>query len=112
MEVHWVDGKLCASTLFKALLACGIYPEANQFCNLWYDDGELNSNTVRFAKGAQPRVVALGRKVSLQLKRLGIAHVYLTHPAARGKIRTARLYMEHVRKTLTGPLTIIRGEKP
>lgn len=107
MEVKWEHGRLCASTLFRALLACGIYPEHHSFRNLWYDDGELDPNTVRFARGAQPRVVALGRKVSCKLQKLGVAHVYLTHPAARGKIRTTRLYMEHVRRTLTGPLKII-----
>jgi hypothetical protein len=104
MKVTWKDGRLCAGTLFRALAACGLDPchYRDRICNLWYDDGILNPNTVRFAKGAQPNVIALGAKVSVELRRLGIGHTLMTHPAARGKIRQTAAYFRHVRETIFG----------
>lgn len=100
MNVRWEDGRLAACTLFKALVANGVQPDRNRFHNLWYDDGELNPNTLRIARGAQPFVIALGKKVSRELTRHGIKHRYLVHPAARGKVRDTREYRRLVKEAL------------
>lgn len=45
-------------------------------------------------------IVALGKRVSVALARLGIDHVALVHPAARGRIRKRERYIKHVADTL------------
>jgi len=42
----------------------------------------------------------MGRKVEKELKRYGIEHEYIHHPAARGKIRIIENYKAHVREQL------------
>jgi hypothetical protein len=97
MGVTWKDGRL-----LRALPDCGIGLEHLRDHNLWYDDGELNASVVRWAKDCQPNVVALGGKASAELARLGIRHTYLTHTAARNRIRTTANYIRHVRQVLLG----------
>lgn len=100
LNVSWKDGKLCAGTLFRALTAVGYRVNPHHFHNLWYDDGEMNPNTLRFAQGAAPFIIALGNKVSGELRRLKIAHRKMIHPAARGRIRTTKAYFSHVKRVL------------
>ena len=45
-------------------------------------------------------VVAMGRKVSNALKKEGIEHKFIYHPATRGKIRKKELYCQHVKEQL------------
>jgi len=116
----WIDGRLAAKPLFEALAAMGIDPTAHEFINLFTDP----PITRRHLKGWRPKVqdglaaslktcakvriyVALGQRVSRELTRLGIDHVALVHPAARGRIRLRRRYIKHVQDTL-GPVLKVR----
>jgi hypothetical protein len=45
-------------------------------------------------------VIALGRVVQRTLTRYAIPFVPLTHPAARGRIRTRAVYQAHVAEVL------------
>jgi len=42
----------------------------------------------------------MGRKVERELKKHQISHLYIHHPAARGKIRIIENYKAHVRGQL------------
>lgn len=102
MMVTWEDGRLAASTLFKALAKLGLDPYRSRFYNFWYDDGEPNPNVLRAIRTSSCPVVALGRKVSAALTAIGVNHIKMTHPAARGKIRKAAKYEAHVKDALQG----------
>jgi hypothetical protein len=45
-------------------------------------------------------VVAMGKKVQVELERRGIAHAAIVHPAARGRIREKSRYAAHVQEVL------------
>jgi hypothetical protein len=94
MKVKWADGRLAAKQLFDALLACGLKPDEQEFCN-WFEGGKTK------VRNYQGLIVAMGRKVSNALTKEGIEHKFIIHPAARGKIRTKELYIEHVKQNLT-----------
>lgn len=106
----WQDGHLAAKPLFEALEAMGIEPAAQHFINL-YTDPPANHRgryVPKIDDGAVTRLrispwikVALGRRVSDELTKLGIDHVALVHPAARGKIRKRARYVAHVKERLT-----------
>lgn len=121
----WADGRLAAKPLFEALRAMGVDPAAHSFVNLFADP--VDTHTRPASLRAEPKIdhgtvaslreclrggtricVALGRRVSLELTRLGIAHVALVHPAARGRIRKRHRYINHVKTTL-GPALGQRG---
>lgn len=94
MGVTWEDGRLAAKQLFDALEACDIDPQKQKFCN-WFEDG--GKEIVRSHSGT---VVAMGLKVKKALEKEGIPHLFIYHPAARGKIRKKELYESHVRENL------------
>lgn len=96
MGVHWADGRLAAKQLFDALRACGMDPTAHRYVNAFE---KLGAN-IRFIVGWQGPRVALGDKVANFLSGLGIPHVKLVHPAARGAIRKKEVYCAHVAKML------------
>ena len=106
LNASWTRGGLAAHTLHAALRACGIDPSTVHFVNLFKegDDAPMVDPAVlaevrRLAfEGA--RVVALGRAVQRILARSGISFRPLTHPAARGRIRTRALYQAHVADVL------------
>lgn len=117
----WTDGRLAAKPLFEALQAMGVDPSAQSFVNLFTDPPTAR----RHVRGWKPTVdegmasslracvksqiyVALGQRVSRELTRLGIDHVALVHPAARGRIRKRHRYHKHVRDTL-GPA--LKGQR-
>lgn len=102
MKVTWKHGRLAASTLFRALCKLGFDPLRSRFYNLWYDDNSLNVMTIRFVKTSSCPVVALGRRVSKELTAMGIKHISMIHPAARGSIRKKDKYDAHVADMLTG----------
>lgn len=93
MKVRWHDGRLAAKQLFDALLACGIDPKEQEFCN-WFEGGKTK---VRNHNG---KIVAMGKKVSAALTKEGIKHTCIVHPAARGKIRMKQNYISHIKKSL------------
>lgn len=97
----WRSGRLAAKTLHEALRACGIDPAEVGFCNLWPDASEVvTPHRRRALRGTDRLVVALGAKVAAELRVLGIPHVAVIHPAARGWIRGRGRYAEHVRVAL------------
>ncbi len=113
----WADGRLAAKPLFEALAAMGVDPKAHEYANLWSDNasgttyGSLRPGIrVATIKRIMARrssgyiVVALGRRVSTELAKRGIAHVALVHPAARGAIRKRERYHAHVADKLGGVL--------
>jgi len=93
MKVTWTDGRLAAKQLFDAFVYCGIDPEKQEFCN-WFEGGKTK---VRSYNGT---IVAMGKKVSDALTKEKINHIYIVHPAARGKIRKKELYFQHVKQAL------------
>jgi hypothetical protein len=96
---------LAAKTLFDALRASGIDPEAQLYVNL-FDERYLALHVCqgtlrRLQRLAQTHpLVALGTPVHLALARAAIPHLALVHPAARGRIRGSARYQAHVRAVL------------
>ena len=93
MGVTWKDRRLAAAHLSKATDALGIDWDSICFKNVFEDD-------IQDIKSFDGIVVAMGRKVEKELKKHGIAHEYIHHPAARGKIRIIENYKAHVREQL------------
>lgn len=101
----WNHGHLAAKTLHEALRAAGVEPSAQVYVNLWRDDGDMNLPLVAellMLDRARLRLVALGRRVAEHLARLGVPHVEMVHPAARGSIRRSERYQAHVAAILGG----------
>lgn len=116
----WADGRLAAKPLFEALETMGVNPKAHQYVNLWADNAAgttignarpgIMGTTIRMIMaryGQGVVIVALGKRVSVELARRGIVHVALVHPAARGAIRKRERYHAHVASTL-GPHIAVR----
>lgn len=109
MGAHWIDGRLCARTLHDALRRVELDPAGAVFLNLFHDapDDQLPCPNalaaVRSLAAAGFCVVALGRRVQAALRRAGVVHVALIHPAARGRIRARAAYQRHVADVLGRP---------
>lgn len=88
------DGRLAAKQLFDALKYCDIDPSLHDYCN-WFEGGKGKVRNYR-----EGTVVALGNKVARALRKEGIEHIFIFHPAARGKIRKKELYCAHVKEKL------------
>lgn len=97
MNVTWKDGRLAAKQLFDALNHCNIDPNDHEFCN-WFEGGKKK---VREYEGI---VIAMGHKVSNALKKENIEHIFIYHPATRGKIRKKELYFSHIKTALANEL--------
>jgi len=97
MNVTWRDKRLSAAHLSKAVEALGIPWDDCMFLNVYEDD-------ITHIRAFDGIVVAMGRKVERELKKHGIPHEYIHHPAARGKIRIIENYKAHVREQLEGIL--------
>ena len=93
MGVTWKDRRLAAAHLSKATDALGIDWNSICFKNVYEDDIE----DIRSFDGI---IVGMGRKVERELKKHQISHLYIHHPAARGKIRIIENYKAHVRGQL------------
>jgi len=89
----WKDRRLAAAHLSKATDALGIPWDECMFLNVFEDD-------IKHIRAFDGIVVAMGRKVEKELKKHGIPHEYIHHPAARGKIRIIENYKQHVREQL------------
>jgi hypothetical protein len=103
MGVTWENGRLAACTLHDALSAAGIEPSTQVYVNAWQDDGAVNLDGIQLASVLQIQgwvVVALGQKAQRHLTRIGLEHVALVHPAARGAIRLKSAYRQHVAEQL------------
>src|SRR3990167_1845770 len=101
LDYRWEDGKLAAKQLFDALRTCDIAPEEQQYVNIMNDDGGFNFGLHLALRGRSRRsVIAMGTDVSHVLTQLGIAHIHIVHPAARGAIRRKEAYASHVRQQL------------
>ena len=97
MGVTWEDRRLSAAHLSKAVEALGIHWDECMFLNVYEDD-------IKHIQAFDGIIVAMGRKVEKQLKKHGIPHEYIHHPAARGKIRIIENYKAHVKEQLEGCL--------
>jgi uracil-DNA glycosylase len=104
----WESGRLAGKTLAEALAACGVDIERCSFVNLFGDDPDaregltsLAAERARRAASDGRAIVALGNKVSRVLTALEVPHRKMVHPAARGRIRAAPVYLAHVRAVLT-----------
>ena len=108
MGVTWTHGRLSAKTLHEALRAIGLDPSQQLYVNLFRDSDppsplEVDPKALEGLTGHSLHggsVIALGKRVSAYLKRLGIQHVALVHPAARGSIRRTENYQAHVATVL------------
>ena len=91
----WQSGRSTAKYLWDALKAVGIEPTEQEFTNLWSDDGELQPIQ------SELKVVAMGRTVQNKLNELGVKHIDIVHPAARGIYKRKEVYSSHLREKLT-----------
>ena len=93
MGVTWKDRRLAAAHLSKATDALGIDWDSIKFLNIFEDD-------IEDIKSFDGVIVGMGRKVERELKKHQISHLYIHHPAARGKIRIIENYKAHVKEQL------------
>jgi len=93
MGVTWKDRRLAAAHLSKATDALGIDWDSIKFLNVFEDD-------IEDIKSFDGVIVGMGRKVERELKKHQISHLYIHHPAARGKIRIIENYKAHVKEQL------------
>jgi hypothetical protein len=78
--------------------------------NLWKDDGEpddpnrtwltTDRRLWQILVGRPLVVVGLGKKVQAELRRLGVPHLEMRHPAGRGAGRKRAEYIAHVADVL------------
>jgi hypothetical protein len=93
MNVTWVDRRLCAGHLSKALDNLGIDWNECAFINVFEDDIQ----DIKVFKGV---VIAMGRRVERELKKHQIEHEFIYHPATRGTIRIIENYKQHVKERI------------
>jgi len=93
MNVTYVDKRLCASHLFKAINNIGINWDECVFKNVYEDD-------IEDIKSFNGIIVAMGRKVENELKKHQITHEFIYHPATRGAVRKIEEYKSHVKKQI------------
>jgi hypothetical protein len=93
---HWHMGVSTAKVLFDSLREVGITPENQQYANLWSDNGVLQ------LPQTDQQIIAMGQKVQHKLDELGIEYIGIVHPAARGKWRNRKRYIEQLREKLAG----------
>lgn len=106
MNVRWEDGRLAAKQLFDALDHCGIDKSKCKFINLFeplrqqgiLHDSHLFWITALGVNGFKP--VAMGNKVSAALNKMGVNHIKIVHPAAKGTIRKKENYFNHIKTKL------------
>ena len=93
MNVTWVDRRLAAAHLSKAVENIGISWDECAFINVFEDKIEdiLSFNGI---------VVAMGRKVERELKKHQIQHEFIYHPATRGAVRNIEKYKSHVKERI------------
>lgn len=95
---------LAMKPLWEALEEINLDPKAQIFFNLWDDSLNFDSEVPKILKGLADNgkiIIGMGKKVQKELQKLGIPHLEMVHPAARGKIRKTVLYRKHVREVLT-----------
>jgi len=93
MNVTWVDKRLAAAHLSKAVEAIGIDWNDCAFLNVFEDD----INDIKSFRGV---VIGMGRKVEKELKKHQIEHEFIYHPATRGAVRNIEKYKQHVRERI------------
>jgi len=93
MNVTWVDRRLAAAHLSKAVENLGIDWNECAFLNVFED----NVEDIRNFKGV---IVGMGRKVERELNKLGIRHEFIYHPATRGAVRNVEKYKSHVKERI------------
>lgn len=93
MNVTWVDKRLCAGHLSKAVENIGINWDECAFKNVFEDKIEdiMSFNGI---------IIAMGRKVERELKKFNIQHEFIYHPATRGTVRNIENYKQHVRERI------------
>jgi hypothetical protein len=114
----WQNAKLAGKTLRSALSAIGLDPEQQDYINLWPKatpgslDEEHEANIITYCRSSPLPKVALGQRVARVLSAHAIPHLPVTHPAARGAIRKAVRYQEHLRQVLANEFTEKTHETP
>lgn len=107
----WQNGRLAGKQLHDALRALHIDPGAHDYMNIWrwpersvLDGPDEAESIVRIRQQHEHgrTVVGMGALVCAVLRREGIPHLQLIHPAARGAIRKKERYTAHVRAVLEG----------
>jgi hypothetical protein len=93
MNVTWVDKRLAAAHLSKAVEGIGIDWNECAFKNVFEDE----INDIKSFSGV---IIAMGRKVEKELKKHGICHEFIYHPATRGAIRNIEKYKQHVKEKI------------
>jgi hypothetical protein len=93
MNVTWVDKRLAAAHLSKAVENLGIDWDECAFLNVFEDKIE----DIMSFKGV---VIGMGRKVEKELKKHQIQHEFIYHPATRGAVRNIEKYKNHVKERI------------
>jgi len=93
MNVTWVDKRLAAAHLSKAVEEIGIDWNECAFLNVFEDKIEdiISFNGI---------IIAMGRKVEKELKKDHIEHQFIYHPATRGSVRNIERYKNHVKERI------------
>ena len=112
VHINTEDGRLAGKTLREALLAAGWDPRRQVYLNIFRDpegDG-VGDGRPQVEESVLPQLAALvqlgvpligmGRLVQDALRRAGLPHTPLIHPAARGAIRARANYHLHVARVL------------
>src|SRR4051812_32569471 len=81
MGVTWSDKKLAGKQLYDALTTIGINYDECSFINI-FERGNISK--IKEHSGLR---IAMGMKVKKEMEKRGIEHIFIFHPAARGKIR-------------------------
>lgn len=93
MNVTWVDKRLAAAHLSKAVENIGIDWNDCAFANVFEDKIE----DILSFKGI---IIAMGRKVERELKKYDIQYEFIYHPATRGEVRNIEKYKQHVKERI------------
>ena len=105
LGASWENGRLCAKTLHEALRAMELDPKSQVYLNLYRDGDGWSVNPAALARlrsltGTGLVIVGLGRRVQAALRRAGLPHRQLIHPAARGAVRGRAIYQARVAAAL------------
>lgn len=100
----WAAGRLAGKQLHDALRQAGLNPADQKYDNVFVPDPdgpeEVCRKAIRRIRRCGLPVVAMGNKVAEVLTGLGLPHLRIVHPAARGRIRKKHRYAAHVREAL------------
>jgi hypothetical protein len=107
LNITWESGGLAGKQLKDALTSIGFNYNEQIFLNLWRTSSNVPVDPQAVQKLEQYYqegycIVGMGKRVQKELDKLGVQHLKLIHPAARGSIRQKACYTAHLKLILLG----------